>query len=164
MHQLAIVDWTDLLEILVSIARVARPTPNAVGWEAGALSSMLQPEATLDALYAHIASADIDDPLYPRHEVQLRWFKSFCENIKKHILYGRDNGTGSGRNSDSQYGVVYSPPNDGRQPKPGSLPYSSELPMPRVTDIAAFANIYDTSDKLNNGVLDKGFWTNFPDS
>ena len=37
LYQMAIVDWTNLLEILMLMAKVSKPLPSSVGWEAGAL-------------------------------------------------------------------------------------------------------------------------------
>lgn len=86
LHQVAIVDWTNLLEVLVLLAKMAQPLPNNAGWEAGALTSMLQPATILDALCAHMASAPVADPLAPRHEPSLQALRSFCEYVKKHIM------------------------------------------------------------------------------
>lgn len=82
IHQICIVDWADLLHILVLMSRVFRPLPSAGGWEAGALTSMLQPDSTIDSVLAHTSAAP-DDPLTPRHEPLLRFFRNLCESVKR---------------------------------------------------------------------------------
>lgn len=82
IHQICIVDWANLLEILVLMSRVFRPLPSAGGWEAGALTSMLQPEMAIDSIFSHTSAAPID-PLIPRHEPLLHFFRNLCESIKR---------------------------------------------------------------------------------
>ena len=89
LHQLAIVDWTDLLDILMLMARISTPLPSAEGWEAGALTSMLPPEDVLNSVCAHMASAPADDPLAPRNEDLIRWLRRFCESVKSRIVRDR---------------------------------------------------------------------------
>lgn len=166
LHQVAIVDWTNLLEILVLMAQVATPLPSTVGWEAGALSSMLQPDAILDAIYVRMASAQTGDPLAPRHEVQLRWFRGVCEGIKKRILHERAHiGTSALRNDNSQYETVHSlgqkEQSPGAQSRLANELYSSELPMLGLTDVPESGNGYNPFRLLDDGVLNDGFWGSF---
>ncbi|KAK6395217.1 hypothetical protein LTR65_000687 [Meristemomyces frigidus] len=164
LHQIAIVDWTNLLEVLVLMARVAKPLPSTVGWEAGALSSMLQPEAMLNAVCAHMASAPVGDPLNPRHEAQLQWFTDVCGSIKTRILHEHTQGASTLRGDDSQYDTAHSlGQNHTHIDSHGHLrsvnePYSSELPMPGAAALAD-GSAYDSFSLLENGVLDDGFWT-----
>lgn len=87
LHQIPITDWTNLLSILTMLSKVSKPLPNNAGWEAGALTSMLQPAAVLDALCGQMASPAVD-PLTPRHELLLQGFRSFCERLKKDVEGG----------------------------------------------------------------------------
>lgn len=91
LHQLAIVDWVNLLDILILMARVFKPLSGTAGWEAGALSPMLQPEVLLDSICSHMAAAPSHDPLLPRHEPMIQWLRGICEGIKRRILH--DNGS-----------------------------------------------------------------------
>lgn len=83
IHQISVVDWANLLEVLVLMSRVSRPLPSAGGWEAGALTSMLQPEMALDSVLSHMANASAADPLSPRHESLIHFFRNLCEAIKR---------------------------------------------------------------------------------
>lgn len=96
LHQLSIVDWTFLLEILLLMVRIAKPsqatTTSTVGggvggnggsWGAGALQEMLQPAAYLDALYNHMAKASANDPLEPRSEALLVWLGRIRDGLKQ---------------------------------------------------------------------------------
>lgn len=85
LHQMALVDWVNLLEILVLMARVFKPLPSTGGWEAGALTSMLQPDLALDAICSHMMSAPANDTLSPRNEQLLQWLRSISEGIKRQI-------------------------------------------------------------------------------
>ena len=87
LHQIAITDWTNLLGVLMMLGKVSKSLPNNAGWEAGALTSMLQPAAVLDALCGQMASPAVD-PLTPRHEPLLQRLRSFCECIKKDVAEG----------------------------------------------------------------------------
>lgn len=84
LHQMTIIDWTSFLEILLLMAKVSKPSTS--GWEAGALTSMLQPEAVLDSLYSHMASTPANDPLSLRHEGLMQRFQAICKGIKRHFL------------------------------------------------------------------------------
>jgi hypothetical protein len=90
MHQMAHVDWVNLLYILMLMAKVSKSLPTTGGWEAGAMSSMLSPETILDKLSAHIANAPHNDPLAPRNENLVRWFQSFCNSVKRNVIYGQE--------------------------------------------------------------------------
>ncbi|KAK4508598.1 hypothetical protein PRZ48_002337 [Zasmidium cellare] len=83
LHQLGIVDWSNLVEILVLMARISRPLPNTSSWEAGALTSMLQPEVMLDAILNHANSTPPNDPLAPRHEALLQSLRRICDGVKR---------------------------------------------------------------------------------
>ncbi|TKA82905.1 hypothetical protein B0A55_01164 [Friedmanniomyces simplex] len=164
LHQIAIVDWTNLLEILILMARVSKPLPNTGGWEAGALSSMLQPEAILDALHAHMAAALTGDPLAPRHEGQLQWFRGVCDNIKKRILQERTGGVGTLLLHDSPYETVHSLGLNGQSAqgrfRPVNEPYGSELPIPRQPEHQG-PKAFDSFSLFDGGLLDDSFWNNF---
>lgn len=84
LHQIAMTDWTNLLSILTMLSKVSKPSPNNSGWEAGALTSMLQPAAVLDALCGQMASPAVDS-LTPRHEPLLQGFRAFCDRIKMDV-------------------------------------------------------------------------------
>lgn len=86
LHRIAIPDWASLMEILALMARVSKAPPTAGGWEAGALTSMLQPEAAMDALCSHMASASSNDPLSPRHEQLLQWLRNMSQDIRRRVL------------------------------------------------------------------------------
>lgn len=166
LHHMAIVDWTNLLEILVIMARVARPLPSTVGWEAGALTSMLQPEVMLDSLVNHMASATAGDPMMPRHEAQVQWFRAVCKSIKKRILHERADGDSALRGNDSLYDTVHSLGQHSIQKdtdsrfRPVNEPGSAESPFPVVAD-ADESRMNDFFDLLSNGELDDGMWSNF---
>lgn len=88
LHQVAIVDWICLLHVVVLMARLSKQAAGATGWEHGALTSMLQPEQTLEKLLNHMASAPASDPLAPRHDGLLRWLHSFAQSTKSALLAG----------------------------------------------------------------------------
>lgn len=88
LHQMSVVGWVGLLEILLLMAKVSKPSTG--GWEAGALTSMLQPEVMLDSLCSHMASTPSDDPLSLRHEGLVKRFRGVCESIKRHYLHDSD--------------------------------------------------------------------------
>ncbi|KAK5120950.1 hypothetical protein LTR85_005734 [Meristemomyces frigidus] len=165
LHQVAIVDWTNLLEILVLMAQVAKPLPNTVGWEAGALTSMPQPEAMLYAICNHMASAPVGDSLNPRHEARLQWFRGICDSIKKRILRERIRGSAVDTD-DSQYDTVHSLGQNGAQRSSDSRfrsvnePYNTEMPLPGATGVHEGGS-YGSFNLLDKGVLDDGFWSNF---
>lgn len=87
IHQICIVDWANLLEILVLMSRVFRPLPSAGGWEAGALTSMLQPEMAIDSIFSHMSAAP-SDSLKPRHEPLIHFFRNLCESVKRESAAG----------------------------------------------------------------------------
>lgn len=87
LHQIAISDWTNLLSVLMMLGKVSKPPPNNTGWEAGALTSMLQPATVLDALCGQMASP-APDPLTPRHDILLQGFRSFCEPVRRLVAEG----------------------------------------------------------------------------
>lgn len=89
LHQLAIVDWSYLVEILVLMARVSKPLSNTSSWEAGALTSMLQPETMLDAIWNHANSTPANDPLAPRHAALLQSLRRVCEGVKRILAAGQ---------------------------------------------------------------------------
>ncbi|KAF2717556.1 hypothetical protein K431DRAFT_232872 [Polychaeton citri CBS 116435] len=89
-HHVAVVDWANLLQILIAMADMARPNPQGAGWEVGALASMMQPEGMLDSLCNHMLTAPADDALSPRHEGLARDFKSQCSVIKQTLSKGHD--------------------------------------------------------------------------
>ena len=138
MHRLATVEWTHLLEILMLMAKISNSASDAGGWEAGALTSMLQPEAILDSLCAHMSKAPTDDPLAPRQDSQLHWLGSVCENIKQRLLRQPINGLANG----GVGGHGFRPVND---------PYQSRLPAQQDYRAAAHGK-HDRSDVLANGV------------
>ncbi|CZT22658.1 uncharacterized protein RCC_08363 [Ramularia collo-cygni] len=106
LHRIAIVDWTNFLEILLLMAKVSKPSTG--GWEAGALTSMLQPETVLDALCSHMASAPAKDPLSFRHEGLLQRFREVGEGIKRLFLHDADvSGEVAGRQSLSFDSLTY---------------------------------------------------------
>ncbi|KAK4902189.1 hypothetical protein LTR27_001092 [Elasticomyces elasticus] len=162
LHQVAIVDWTNFLEILILMARVSRPLPNAGGWEAGALSSMLQPEAILDALCAHMAAAPKNDPLTPRSEAQLRWFRGVCGSIKQRVLQERNSGAYPQRNGSSPYDASLGMNGQsvhGRF-RPVNEAYASELPLPQHSTQQA-PGLFESFNLFGGGLLDPDFWKNF---
>jgi hypothetical protein len=146
LHQVAIVDWTNCLETLILMTRIAKPLPPTAGWESGALSSMLQPEALLDAITNHMASAPPGDSLAPRHEGQLHGLKAVCEGIKKRILRGENTPREDNANMAGRF-------------RPVNEPYKSELPLPASDKSSQDPGIFDSSSIFDNGVLDDGFWS-----
>jgi hypothetical protein len=105
LHQLAIVDWTNLIEVLGLMGRVFTPPTSTSGWEMGALASMLQPKHALAAMYSHMAAAPATDPLFPRNEALLSWLGSINEGIQGRT--GHEGGTpvaGSGDRESEQTG------------------------------------------------------------
>lgn len=147
LHQLAIVDWTNLLEVLVFMARVSRPLPSNSGWEAGALTSMLQPDITLDSIYALMASAPTNDPYAPRNEALLQGFRGICEGIKRHIVY-------DGRNGANPL------PDLGAEGRFRPVNYSDDYQRSRAHSYASEPRglDFDVFGSLSNGILDKDFW------
>ena len=111
MHQLAIVDWTNLLNILILMARVSISLSKAVGWEADTSSSMLPPEKILGTISAHMDNAPQGDALAPRNESLVRWFKSFCGSIKRSIELDQLDHDGNRRFANEvPYGASPQPP------------------------------------------------------
>lgn len=142
LHQLAIVDWILILHIGVLMCRLAKLAASATGWEHGALTSMLQPEQTMEKLLNHMASAPASDPLAPRHDGLLHWLHQFVQT-SKNVLLASDAG-GSSRPMD--------PPSDGRfRPmNPDAVPLSNRALPYQTPDRAAKAQ--------TRGVLDPDFW------
>lgn len=92
LHRFSILDWSSLLEILILMARVAKPLPTAAGWEAGAITEMLRPGVFLDSLVSHMAAAPFNDPHSPRNESLIRLLRNASDDIKRRILF--EGGTG----------------------------------------------------------------------
>ena len=169
LHQVAIVEWTNLLEILVLMARVSRPLPHTAGWEAGALASMLQPDTIIDALCAHMNSAPAGDPLAPRHEVLLQWFRRVCDSIKKRILHERSTDIGQLRKDESHYETLHELGRNSvqshRQTPMGSDGrynlVNDEYNHTAETRAVSNLGIFNSFDYFGNGVLDEGFWSGF---
>lgn len=136
LHHIAIVDWTNLLEVLLFMAKVSKPSTG--GWEAGALTSMLQPEVVLDSLHSHMASTPHNDPLSSRHEGLLRRFRDNCEGIKRRFLFE----TGPA-------GVVTA-----QADEPSLNGYSHQ-----DSPAAVRSHVYDAYSHFGNGVLDPHFWS-----
>jgi hypothetical protein len=134
MHQVAIVDWVNLLHILLLMVDVSKSLSNtgATGWEAGTVAHMLSPETILDKLCAHVSTAPANDALAPRNDNLVRWFQSFCNAIKRNLIHGQSN-----RPSDSRFSSI------------NSLPYAAQ------TASQAF--------ERTNGVLDRDFLRRFMD-
>lgn len=97
LHHIAIVDWTNLLEVLILTTRLSSPqflasiskiAGGGLGWESSALASMLQPDAVLDAVCAHMAAAAGDRT--QRHEGLLSWLRGTCESIKLKMMHERN--------------------------------------------------------------------------
>jgi hypothetical protein len=109
-HQMSILDWTDLLNIVILMARISKPPPNSGSWEAGALTSMLPPEEIMDALAVRMASVSGDDPLVPRHEGLVQWFTAFCETVKQQIIRDPSGGQSTRGGTDAMPPLPY-PPN-----------------------------------------------------
>ena len=86
LHQLSIIDWTLILHVAVLMSRLSKQASSATGWEHGALTSMLQPEQTMERLLNHMASAPANDPLAPKHDGLLNWLHQFAQNAKNIIL------------------------------------------------------------------------------
>ncbi|KAF2171967.1 hypothetical protein M409DRAFT_63492 [Zasmidium cellare ATCC 36951] len=106
LHQLPIVDWAHLLEILVLMARISKPLPNTSSWEAGALASMLQPDVVLDGLWNHANSAPSNDPLAPRHEALLQSLRRVCDGVKRILATGQSGSEGKFRPAGGEGEVV----------------------------------------------------------
>jgi hypothetical protein len=102
LHQMAVVGWADFLEIVLLMAQVSRPS-HAAGWEAGAVSSMLEPDAVLDSICAHMASTPTDDPLTPRSDALLQWVYTASDCIKK-LLIGDSTGSTNGQHRSGHVG------------------------------------------------------------
>lgn len=110
LHQIGIVDWSNLLEILVLMARVSKPSTNTSSWEAGALTSMLQPEAMLDAIWNHANSTPPNDPLSPRHEALLQSLRRVCDGVRRLLAstqQGSDGRFRTGAESRSGEGAIF---------------------------------------------------------
>ncbi|CAK4034601.1 hypothetical protein AC578_9767 [Lecanosticta acicola] len=137
LHRISITDWTNLMEILVLMARVSKAPPTTGGWEAGALTSMLQPEAGLDALCSHMASAPANDTLSPRHEQLLQWLRNVSDSIKRRFLHE------TGESTWGQYGSGDQRSSSDGRSRPGDE-------QARQPDILNF---------LGNGVLDFNSWS-----
>lgn len=97
LHQMSILDWSNLIEILVLMARVSKPVPNTSSWEAGALTSMLQPEVMLDAIWNHANSAPPNDALAPRHDALLQSLRRICDGVKRLLATAQQGSDGKFR-------------------------------------------------------------------
>ena len=143
LHQMAIVDWVCLLHVAVLMARLSKQAASATGWEHGALTSMLQPEQTMEKLLNHMASAPASDPLAPRHDGVLHWLHQFTQNIKSIVLA-----------SDATSATRHMEGTDGRFRPMNSenLPLSDRSLLYQSQGRAAKSQL--------SGVLDQDFWTN----
>ncbi|SMQ46861.1 unnamed protein product [Zymoseptoria tritici ST99CH_3D7] len=94
LHQMGVVAWADFLEILVVMAHVSKPSQTA-GWEAGAVSSMLQPDAILDSIYGLMASTPADDPLVLRSEALQRRLYDICQATNGRLSNQERNSSGA---------------------------------------------------------------------
>lgn len=160
LYRIAIVDWVNLLEILLLMARLTTRLPSNVTWEAGAISSILQPDAILDRIYSHTTSASSEDFLNPRDEAQLLWLRNLCETIKTRILGCRERGR---QRVGLQFDPVHSLDNrevsahlEGRF-RPVNEPYSSELSPPSASSPSRAHINPETSEFLgssDHGVLE----------
>lgn len=134
LHQITIVDWTNLLEILLLMAKVSKPSTG--GWEAGALTSMLQPEIVMDALCSHMASTPSNYLL--RHEGLLRRFRNVCEGISRHFL----------SSDDGFAGVIATQADEPYFNGDAQQSSTAAAPSPK----------FDAYSYFGNGVLDPNFW------
>ena len=148
LHQMSLVDWSNLLEILILMAKISKPLPNTGGWETGALSSMLQPDRVLDTICTHMASAPLGDPLAPRHEGLLQWFRAFCDSIKRRIIHDRG-GYDDNTSRTLSLQAPFKPANDGVTP-------ITELPLPYDSGSG-----YGSIALLRDGILDEAFLSHF---
>lgn len=161
LHQIAIVDWINLLEVMLLMARLTTRVPANGNWEAGAISSILQPDVILDRVYAHMASAPSEDILNPRDEVQLLWLQNVCETIKTRIL-GRDVVR---QRADVQFDPVHSlgsneisPHLEGRF-RPVNEPSLPPAPQPhKASTNQGTSEVLGFSD---HGILDEPIWKTF---
>lgn len=133
LHHIAIVDWMNLLEILLLMVQVSKASTNGGGWEAGALTSMLQHEVVLDAICYHMSSVSPNDALSSRHAGLLNRFRGICDGIKRRFL----SEVGSA-------GVVTAQADD----------VSGNRTAPAVDRSTKF----DAYGLFENGVLDPMFW------
>ncbi|WPG99711.1 Hypothetical protein R9X50_00253000 [Acrodontium crateriforme] len=161
LHRVNIIEWTNVLEILILMARVSKPLPQAAGWEAGAVSSMLQPEVLLETVCTHMGSVPPNDLLAPRIECTYEWFTRVCTGIKKRILQERGIGGASGlRNDDANFDQLgslgsFRPVNDANAfPSQHSKMMEPETPTMPACDL-------DSIDFFGAGVLDDDFWDSF---
>ncbi|KAK0289346.1 hypothetical protein LTR35_002543 [Friedmanniomyces endolithicus] len=168
LHHLAILDWTNLLEILVLLSRISSaplPKTNAGGWETGALASMLQPESILDVLCAHMDAAPVGEPLAPRHEGQLLWFRGVCEGIKKRILRERAGGAVTMGRQEAAYGGVRGLEVNGQAAQQGRFrpvneAFGVEVVGSRVAEEQG-SKFDDAFSLFEGGLLDERFWNDF---
>ncbi|KAK1074642.1 hypothetical protein LTR74_000885 [Friedmanniomyces endolithicus] len=171
LHHLAILDWTNLLEILLLLSRISEaplPKSTAGGWETGALASMLQPESILDALCAHMAAAPVGEPLAPRHEGQLVWFRGVCEGIKKRILRERAGGAVTMGGYESAHervrglgvnGQAAQAAQQGRF-RPVNEAFGAEVVGSRVAEEQVL-KFDDAFSLFEGGLFDERFWNDF---
>ncbi|KAK0313227.1 hypothetical protein LTR91_007645 [Friedmanniomyces endolithicus] len=166
LHHLAILDWTNLLEILLLLSRIAaKPLPKTpgagAGWEAGALSSMLQPESILDALCAHMAAAPLGEPLAPRCEGRLVWFRGVCKGIERRVLRERA-GTVRGQEAPFESLRVLGVNGQGAQGRfrPVNEAFGAEVPISTVPGHEGL-NAFDSFSMYDGGLLDDRFWSDF---
>ncbi|KAK3672697.1 hypothetical protein LTR78_007509 [Recurvomyces mirabilis] len=156
-YQMAIIDWISLLEILTTVATIAQPSLSSGGWEVGAISSMLQPHAILDAVCARMASVTATE----RNQEQLSWFEGLCDNIKKRMLQEKYDGAGPFSNGGVPFDAVRSLGRNGSSSssgfRPVNQPYASETPLPRAADVQA-RPAPARFTLFDNGVLGEGLW------
>lgn len=100
LFHFSIIDWTHLLSVIAILMLVLNPRFEK--WEAvpGALRSLLEPEALLDAIVARMSAV----PAHERHDELLRWFADLTAKIK--MKWQRDKlprpRTGSGDVSETE--------------------------------------------------------------
>ncbi|GAB7361147.1 hypothetical protein MBLNU230_g1181t1 [Neophaeotheca triangularis] len=162
LHHLAAVEWTNLLETLLLTARLSRPLPASHGWDSGAVASTLQPESTLDSVSAHMAAAPAADPLAPRDEPLLAWFRDLCESLKQRVRLERSGGEGFApvwragvglwREGDGYEVVKETEGADAR-----FRAVNEERARPRA-DPPTVPGGRDFFELLRNGILDERFW------
>ncbi|KAK0364086.1 hypothetical protein LTR91_019247 [Friedmanniomyces endolithicus] len=168
LHHLAILDWTNLLETLLLLSRISQaplPKTTAGGWETGALSAMLQPKSILDALCAHMAAAPVGEPLAPRHEGLLVWFRGVCEGIKKRILRERAGGAVTMGRQEAAYGGVRGLGINGQAAQQGRFrpvneAFGSEAVGSKVAEEQGL-KFDDAFSLFDGGLLDERFWNDF---
>lgn len=140
LHQMAIVDWILILHVAVLMFKLSKQASSATGWEHGALTSMLQPEQTMERLFNHMVSAPANDALVPKHDGLLYWLHQFVQNSRNVIT---NDTAGAARQTDVVEGRFRPMNNEAISLSDRPLPYQSQE---RAT----------TKQPL--GVLDQDFW------